>query len=78
MTIVEVCQFNFHMRVTIPPCTTSITSIISSKQLIIIQFSYLYTCTCIIENTRKTLAFENQKQSTKLLAVSISQCIVLY
>lgn len=75
MTIVEVCQFNFHMRVTIPPCTTSI---ISSKQLIIIQFSYLYTCTCIIENTRKTLAFENQKQSTKLLAVSISQCIVLY
>lgn len=75
MTIVEVCQFNFHMRVTISPCTTSI---ISSKQLIIIQFSYLYTCTCIIENTRKTLAFENQKQSTKLLAVSISQCIVLY
>lgn len=75
MTIVEVCQFNFHMRVTIPPCTTSI---ISSKQLIIIQFSYLYICTCIIENTRKTLAFENQKQSTKLLAVSISQCIVLY
>lgn len=75
MTIVEVCQFNFHMRVAIPPCTTSI---ISSKQLIIIQFSYLYTCTCIIENTRKTLAFENQKQSTKLLAVSISQCIVLY
>lgn len=75
MTIVEVCQFNFHMRVTIPPCTTSI---ISSKQLIIIQFSYLYTCTCIIKNTRKTLAFENQKQSTKLLAVSISQCIVLY
>lgn len=75
MTIVEVCQFNFHMKVTIPPCTTSI---ISSKQLIIIQFSYLYTCTCIIENTRKTLAFENQKQSTKLLAVSISQCIVLY
>lgn len=75
MTIVEVCQFNFHMRVTIPPFTTSI---ISSKQLIIIQFSYLYTCTCIIENTRKTLAFENQKQSTKLLAVSISQCIVLY
>lgn len=75
MTIVEVCQFNFHMRVTIPPCTTSI---ISSKQLIIIQFSYLYTCTCIIENTRKTLAFEIQKQSTKLLAVSISQCIVLY
>lgn len=75
MTIVEVCQFNFDMRVTIPPCTTSI---ISSKQLIIIQFSYLYTCTCIIENTRKTLAFENQKQSTKLLAVSISQCIVLY
>lgn len=74
MTIVEVCQFNFHMRVTIPPCTTSI---ISSKQLIIIQFSYLYTCTCFIENTRKTLAFENQKQSTKLLAVSISQCIVL-
>lgn len=56
MTIVEVCQFNFHMRVTIPPCTTSI---ISSKQLIIIQFSYLYTCTCFIENTRKTLAFEN-------------------
>lgn len=75
MTIVEVCQFNFHMRVTIPPCTTSI---ISSKQLIIIQFSYLYKCTCIIENTRKTLAFEIQKQSTKLLAVSISQCIVLY
>lgn len=75
MTIVEVCQFNFHMRVTIPPCTTSI---ISSKQLIIIQFSYLYICTCFIENTRKTLAFENQKQSTKLLAVSISQCIVLY
>lgn len=75
MTIVEVCQFNFHMSVTIPPCTTSI---ISSKQLIIIQFSYLYTCTCFIENTRKTLAFENQKQSTKLLAVSISQCIVLY
>lgn len=75
MTIVEVCQFNFHMRVTIPPCTTSI---ISSKQLIIIQFSYLYTCTCFIENTRKTLAFENQKLSTKLLAVSISQCIVLY
>lgn len=75
MTIVEVCQFNFHMRVTIPPCTTSI---ISSKQLIIIQFSYLYTCTCIIENTRKTLAFENQKRSTKLIAVSISQCIVLY
>lgn len=75
MTIVEVCQFNFHMRVTIPPCTTSI---ISSKQLIIIQFSYLYTCTCFIENTRKTLAFENKKQSTKLLAVSISQCIVLY
>lgn len=75
MTIVEVCQFNFHMRVTIPPCTTSI---ISSKQLIIIQFSYLYTCTCFIENTRKTLAFEIQKQSTKLLAVSISQCIVLY
>lgn len=75
MTIVEVCQFNFDMRVTIPPCTTSI---ISSKQLIIIQFSYLYICTCFIENTRKTLAFENQKQSTKLLAVSISQCIVLY
>lgn len=75
MTIVEVCQFNFHMKVTIPPCTTSI---ISSKQLIIIQFSYLYTCTCFIENTRKTLTFENQKQSTKRLAVSISQCIVLY
>lgn len=75
MTIVEVCQFNFDMRVTIPPCTTSI---ISSKQLIIIQFSYLYICTCFIENTRKTLAFENQNKSTKLLAVSISQCIVLY
>lgn len=52
------------MRVKNSTCTTSI---ISSKQIKFDNFSYLYACTCMIKNTRKTLTSEKKDSQRNFL-----------